>query len=271
MKSKKKIFMLLMLLVLSFSTFSLGGCGFFNKEDTSEESEEKEDKEDKEKEDEEDGSDEDKEDEGKDKDEEDEDEPDEEGDSESEEKEEEDDDWTPNVDLNGGGSGEEKEDGTQESPEGETGECNCVGLCDAYSISQTCEECKKDYKQCKGMSSSLDDLALPEGQTATARIAVFGSNFFNDAIINGTDKSYKYEYIYDNLKNTLSNYDIKVISQETTLTSDNKKHSGEYPCKAPATVADTLSKVGFNNSIALLFHCGAILLFLFVRLNANKQ
>lgn len=126
--------------------------------------------------------------------------------------------------------------------------CTCTVLCSAETIHAECIVCTEDFHRCLGKAEEdpLDKIALPAGQTATAGIAAFGSNFFNQAVMNGTDKSYKYDYIYSNLKDTLAAYDVKIITQETVFSNDPSRYSGTAPYMSPPSIASALANAGFN-------------------------
>lgn len=160
-----------------------------------------------------------------------------------EENDKEEEDWIPNLDL------------TTQVPQSDTpidenvnNPCTCTVLCSSNDINEACPYCTEDFHRCTGKQEEdpLDTIALPEGQTETVSIVAAGSNFYNTAIMNGTDKSRNYDYIYKNLKETLKNYDVKIITQETIFSNDPSKYSGAYPYKSPPSIATALVNAGFN-------------------------
>lgn len=127
-------------------------------------------------------------------------------------------------------------------------ECICSVLCTSDTLNSECPVCTEDFHRCTGEKEDdpLDAIALPEGQTATASIAACGSNFFSQPVINGTDKSYKYDYIYDKMKGVLEPYDVKIVTQETVFTNDPSRYSGSNPYMSPPSIASALVNAGFN-------------------------
>lgn len=211
----KKLKVMLLMLLLVFSMVSLSGCSLLNKGDSEETQETEETKEDEEDNDE----------------------------DEEEEEDEEDEEWIPNLDL-------VNKPSTTEDPIDENIDavCTCARLCMTDSIDPTCIVCSEDFHKCVALPEEdpLDQFALPEGQTETVSIAAFGSNFYNTAVMNGTDKSYNYDYIYENIKEMLKNYDVKIVTQETTFVNDPSKYSGGPQYKTPPSTATALTNAGFN-------------------------
>lgn len=151
--------------------------------------------------------------------------------------------WVPNLDIM------PKEPEPETITETQTDDtCNCPSLCYADSIYSTCPVCSRDFHKCKVLPEEdpLDEFALPEGQTETASIIAFGSNFYNTAVMNGTDKSYDYNYIYENIKDVISNYDVRIITQEGPFTNNPGNYSGSSPYLLPPSIATALTNAGFN-------------------------
>lgn len=205
-------------LMIALSTASLGGCSFFgNNQDApiEEESSESENTT-------------------------------EDNDDETTEEDDDEEAWIPNVDLiHKTDPNPETSEPITEIPEEV---CVCQELCKSNEINKECEVCKLDFHKCKGqpVADPLDAFALPDGQTGTVSIIAVGSNFYNTAVMNGTDKSYNYDYIYENIKEVLKNYDVKIVTQEGIFTNDPSKYSGVSPYKLPPSIANSLVNAGFN-------------------------
>lgn len=158
--------------------------------------------------------------------------------------EEDDEEWfNPNLDLT-----TDQAKPKEELEEHIESVCTCSELCSAESINTECMVCQQDFHRCTGepVKDPLDEFALPAGQTETVSMIAFGSNFYNTAVMNGTDKSYNYNYIYENIKETLKNYDIRIVTQETPFANNPSKYSGSAPYVSPPSIANALSEAGFN-------------------------
>lgn len=225
MKSNR-IKSIILILVLAFSMVSLGGCAlpFGNSNQTEDNETVEDDKNEKE----------DVDDELEEEDSE---------DSSEDESDDEDDWFDPSLDLN-----PDQTQPKEQLEENIESVCTCSVLCSVESINTECMVCQQDFHRCTGqpVADPLDEFALPDGQTATVSIIAFGSNFYNTAVMNGTDKSYNYNYIYENIKETLKNYDIKIVTQETPFANNPSKYSGSAPYVSPPSIANALSEAGFN-------------------------
>lgn len=216
---KKSLRMIILALMMIFTMAFVSGCSFSKDDPASEKTEsEKEDDEDADEEDDEE--------------------------EESEEEDEDDEDeWTANLDIT-------QQPQTTEDPieENVDAVCTCLNLCSTENINSNCLVCSEDFHKCIGTPAKdpHDEFALPAGQTETVSIMAVGSNFYNTAVMNGTDKSYNYDYIYENIKEVLKNYDVKIVTQETVFTNDPSKYSGSAPYKTPPSIANALTNAGFN-------------------------
>ena len=84
--------------------------------------------------------------------------------------------------------------------------------------------------------------------TKVSIIAV-GDNLIHEGVYKSgklPDGTYSFDYMYENVKDFISDKDIKVINQETVLVENPSSYSG-YPCfGSPLAIGDAVRNVGFN-------------------------
>ena len=80
-------------------------------------------------------------------------------------------------------------------------------------------------------------------------LAAVGDALIHENILNsGKQKngSYNYDHIFEHMTDYLSNFDVKVINQETIFVYDSKKFAGYPSFGTPKEVGDAMRKAGFN-------------------------
>lgn len=81
------------------------------------------------------------------------------------------------------------------------------------------------------------------------KIAAVGDALIHENILKSgkkSDGSYNYDALFKNVKDHLSEFDVKVINQETIFVKDSSKYAG-YPCfGTPVELGDAMRKAGFN-------------------------
>lgn len=128
--------------------------------------------------------------------------------------------------------------------------CDCEWICMENDKKEDCPVCSLDMTKCTGAERDpLDLIALPSGQTTTASIISFGNNTVGNAVLNAAKKGDKYDfnYMYEHLKDTIKEYDVRIVSQSSIFTYDANDYSGTYNAYiTPTSAGDALIDAGFN-------------------------
>ena len=82
-----------------------------------------------------------------------------------------------------------------------------------------------------------------EAENNTLHIRAVGDNLIHDAFIEaGSDNDWDFDFLYENIKEDVSDADLASVNQETPLTTDHKDAAG-YPD------FNTPSEVGYGGSL----------------------
>lgn len=74
-----------------------------------------------------------------------------------------------------------------------------------------------------------------------------GDNLIHSMVIkSGITDVYDYNYMYENIKDYINTFDIKVINQETVLINDKNKCSGYPTFGSPIEIGEAVINTGFN-------------------------
>ena len=80
-------------------------------------------------------------------------------------------------------------------------------------------------------------------------LAAVGDALIHENILNSgkkKDGSYNYDHIFENVKDYLENFDVKIINQETIFVYDSSKFAGYPSFGTPIEMGDAMRKAGFN-------------------------
>ena len=83
----------------------------------------------------------------------------------------------------------------------------------------------------------------------TVTLAAVGDALIHENILNSgkqKDGSYNYDKIFENMKEYLEKFDVKIINQETIFVYDSKKFGGYPSFGTPVEVGDAMRAAGFN-------------------------
>lgn len=83
----------------------------------------------------------------------------------------------------------------------------------------------------------------------TVNLAAVGDALIHENILNSgkqKDGSYNYDKIFENMKEYLEKFDVKIINQETIFVYDSKKFGGYPSFGTPVEVGDAMRAAGFN-------------------------
>lgn len=74
-----------------------------------------------------------------------------------------------------------------------------------------------------------------------------GDNLIHSMVIkSGIKDTYDYNYMYENIKDYINKFDIKVLNQETVLINDKNKCSGYPTFGSPIEIGEAVINTGFN-------------------------
>lgn len=89
------------------------------------------------------------------------------------------------------------------------------------------------------------EVKLPEEYEVS--LCAVGDNLYHSTIYNKgklADGTYNFDFIYENVKDTISSYDLAIVNQETVLVDQN---ISSYPCfGTPKQAGDALINTGFD-------------------------
>ena len=83
----------------------------------------------------------------------------------------------------------------------------------------------------------------------TVTIAAVGDALIHENILNSgknKDGSYNYDAIFENMKDYLADFDVKIINQETIFINDSSKFAGYPSFGTPSELGDAMRAAGFN-------------------------
>lgn len=76
-----------------------------------------------------------------------------------------------------------------------------------------------------------------------------GDNLIHSMIIKSgltENETYDFNYMYDNIRDYINQFDIKVLNQETVLINDSNKYSGYPTFGSPTAIGESVINCGFN-------------------------
>ena len=89
--------------------------------------------------------------------------------------------------------------------------------------------------------------AQKEAENNTLHIRAVGDNLIHDAFIEaGSDNDWDFDFLYENIKEDVSDADLASVNQETPLTTDHKDAAGYPDFNTPSEVGDALADAGFD-------------------------
>lgn len=91
------------------------------------------------------------------------------------------------------------------------------------------------------------ELIEKEPEVYTVSICAVGDNLYHSTVYNKgvTDSGYDFDFVYDNVRDFISSFDIAVVNQETVFVDDDKVSS--YPCfGTPKAAGEALINAGFD-------------------------
>lgn len=79
-------------------------------------------------------------------------------------------------------------------------------------------------------------------------LVAVGDNLIHKSVIKSgkMEDGYDFNYMYENIKDYISQFDIKVINQETVLINDPSRYSGYPTFGSPYEIGDAVIGAGFN-------------------------
>ena len=89
--------------------------------------------------------------------------------------------------------------------------------------------------------------AQAEIENNTLHMVAVGDNLIHEAFIEaGSYNDWNFDFLYDNLKEDISNADLASVNQETPLTTDHDEAAGYPDFNTPSEAADALTNAGFD-------------------------
>ena len=89
--------------------------------------------------------------------------------------------------------------------------------------------------------------AQEEAENNTLHIRAVGDNLIHDAFIEaGRDNDWDFDFLYENIKEDISEADLASVNQETPLTTDHENAAGYPNFYTPSEVGDALVDAGFD-------------------------
>ena len=91
------------------------------------------------------------------------------------------------------------------------------------------------------------ELIEKEPEVYTVSICAVGDNLYHSTVYNKgvTDSGYDFDFVYDNVRDFISSFDIAVVNQETVFVDNDKVSS--YPCfGTPKAAGEALINAGFD-------------------------
>ena len=89
--------------------------------------------------------------------------------------------------------------------------------------------------------------AQAETENNTLHIVAVGDNLIHDAFIEaGSDNDWDFDFLYDKIKDDISEADLASVNQETPLTADHDEAAGYPDFNTPSEVGDALADAGFD-------------------------
>ena len=89
--------------------------------------------------------------------------------------------------------------------------------------------------------------AQAEIENNTLHMVAVGDNLIHEVFIEaGSYNDWNFDFLYDNLKEDISNADLASVNQETPLTTDHDEAAGYPDFNTPSEAADALANAGFD-------------------------
>lgn len=89
--------------------------------------------------------------------------------------------------------------------------------------------------------------ALKEEENNTLHIRAVGDNLIHEAFIEaGRDNDWNFDFLYENIKNDISDADLASVNQETPLTTEHEDAAGYPDFNTPSEVGEALADAGFD-------------------------
>ena len=89
--------------------------------------------------------------------------------------------------------------------------------------------------------------AQEEAENNTLHIRAVGDNLIHDAFIEtGSDNDWNFDFLYENIKEDISDADLASVNQETPLTTEHENAAGYPDFNTPSEVGDALADAGFD-------------------------
>lgn len=90
----------------------------------------------------------------------------------------------------------------------------------------------------------------PKIEPQRVKIMAVGDNLIHNSVLRAANlgkNKYNFEYLYEPMRKTINDFDIKIINQETILVKEPKNYTAKFPFFAsPYAVGEALIKSGFN-------------------------
>ena len=89
--------------------------------------------------------------------------------------------------------------------------------------------------------------AQKEEEDNTLHIRAVGDNLIHEAFIDaGKDNDWDFDFLYENIKDDISDADLASVNQETPLTTEHENAAGYPDFNTPSEVGDALADAGFD-------------------------
>lgn len=113
-------------------------------------------------------------------------------------------------------------------------------------LSPVCAHAGTDPAASAGLTSSTESEDAP---VSTVRLIAVGDALIHDNVIASglqKDGSYNYDAIFANIKDCITDADIRIINQETVFVNDSALYSGYPRFGTPTAMGDAMLRAGFN-------------------------
>ncbi|HJC10826.1 MAG TPA: CapA family protein [Candidatus Blautia merdigallinarum] len=92
-----------------------------------------------------------------------------------------------------------------------------------------------------------EEAALAEEENNTLHIRAVGDNLIHEAFIEaGRDNDWDFDFLYENIRDDISEADLASVNQETPLTTEHENAAGYPDFNTPSEVGDALADAGFD-------------------------
>lgn len=106
---------------------------------------------------------------------------------------------------------------------------------------------EKKAEEAKAKKQQEEEAARIEEENNTLHLVAVGDNIIHDSIIKaGKKKDWKFDFLYENIKEDIENADLAFVNQETPFVKSHSAAAGYPDFATPTEVGDALAEAGFD-------------------------